>query len=106
MRQDIAAWFKENEFDLQPQQLVNIMGKDFRGIFEQLVLFIDPDWPFDPNKKLDEQLIQALRALHYPYLHNIDHKWLPTPSAPHSWPTLLGMLHWLAELGKVSCNVA
>ena len=28
----------------------------------------------------------------------------PSPFAHDSWPTLLGMLHWLAELAKASCT--
>ncbi|KAI0083992.1 HEC/Ndc80p family-domain-containing protein [Irpex rosettiformis] len=100
MRQDIVEWFQQNEYDLQTSALMNITAKDFRGIFEQLVLCLDPDWPFDPNKRFEDQLLQALKALQYPYVNNIDMKWLATPGAQFSWPSLLGMLHWLAELGK------
>ena len=101
MRQDIVEWFQQNEYDLQTSALMNITAKDFRGIFEQLVLCLDPDWPFDPNKRFEDQLLQALKALQYPYVNNIDMKWLATPGAQFSCPSLLGMLHWLAELGKV-----
>ena len=101
MRQDIVEWFQQNDYVLQPQALMNITAKDFRGIFEQLVLCLDPDWPFDPAKRFDDQLMQALKALQYPYVNNLDQKWLATPGAQFSWPSVLGMLHWLAELGKV-----
>lgn len=86
--------------DVSPQVLQNITAKDFRVIFEQLVQCLDPDWHFDPNKNLGDQLIQALKALHYPFVSSIDLKWLSAPGAPYSWPSLLGMLHWLAELGR------
>ncbi|KIP04758.1 hypothetical protein PHLGIDRAFT_120415 [Phlebiopsis gigantea 11061_1 CR5-6] len=100
MRQDIIDWCRVNEFDIQPQVLQNITAKDFRVIFEQLVQSVDPVWHFEPAKVLGDQLIQALRALQYPYVGSIDLKWLSAPGAPYSWPSLLGMLHWLSELGR------
>lgn len=101
MRQDIIDWCRANDLDVQPQVLQNITAKDFRVIFEQLVQCLDPSWGFDPAKNLGDQLIQALKALYYPYVGSIDLKWLSAPGAPYSWPSLLGMLHWLAELGRV-----
>jgi kinetochore protein NDC80 len=101
MRQDIIDWCRTNDLDISPQVLQNITAKDFRVIFEQLVQCLDPSWAFDPTKNLGDQLIQALKALYYPYVGSIDLKWLSAPGAPYSWPSLLGMLHWLAELGRV-----
>ncbi|GJE86872.1 HEC/Ndc80p family-domain-containing protein [Phanerochaete sordida] len=100
MRQDIVDWCRANELDVSPQILQNITAKDFRVIFEQLVQCLDPDWQFDPHKNLGDQLMQSLRSLHYPYVGSLDLKWLSAPGAPYSWPSLLGMLHWLAELGR------
>ena len=101
MRQDIIDWCRANELDVTPATLQNITAKDFRVIFEQLVQCLDPSWSFDPAKNLGDQLVQALKALYYPYVGSIDMKWLSAPGAPYSWPSLLGMLHWLAELGRV-----
>jgi len=42
-----------------------------------------------------------LKALRYPFASQIDTKWLAAPASMHSWPFLLGMLHWLVEMGKV-----
>ncbi|KAI0340605.1 hypothetical protein BDW22DRAFT_386897 [Trametopsis cervina] len=98
MRQDIIDWLRQNEYDLSNQVLLNITAKAFRGIFEQLVLCLDPDWPFDPTKRLEDEFMPALKALHYPF--SIDLKWLAAPGAQHAWPWLLGALHWLAELGR------
>jgi hypothetical protein len=44
-----------------------------------------------------------LKALRYPFAAQIDAKWLAAPASMHSWPFLLGMLHWLVEIGKVCC---
>ena len=102
MRQDVYTWLKETDFEgIHPQTLQNITGRDFRAIFEHLVCLLDPQWPFDMDKRLDDQLIAVLQALHYPYVSTIDLKWLATPGAQYSWPSLLGILHWLAEMGKV-----
>ncbi|KAJ3556638.1 hypothetical protein NM688_g1916 [Phlebia brevispora] len=104
MRGEVYSWLKETEFEgITPHTLQNITGRDFRAIFEHLVCLLDPQWPFDMDKRLDDQVIPALQALHYPYVSQIDLKWLATPGAQYSWPWLLGMLHWLAEMGKASC---
>ncbi|OBZ75594.1 putative kinetochore protein NDC80 [Grifola frondosa] len=80
--------------------LQNITGKDFRAVFQHLIKTLDPLWPFDTDQRFEEHFVQALRAMRYPYIGQLDLKWLPTPAAMHSWPTLLGMLHWLVELGR------
>lgn len=84
------------------QTLVNITGKDFRAIFHHLVELIDPWHPFDPKVRFEDEFLPALKALRYPFVAQIDVKWLAAPASMHSWPSLLGMLHWLVEMGKVS----
>ena len=101
MRQEVYNWLKETEYDIHPQTLQNITGRDFRGIFQHLVCLLDPAWPFNMDKRLDDQLIPPLQALQYPFVSLIDLRWLAAPGAQYSWPSLLGMLHWLAEMGKV-----
>lgn len=101
MRQDIGNYLMQTGFDVAPQMLQNITGKDFRAVFQHLVTCLDPLWPFELELRFEEHFMQALRALKYPYLGVIDPRWLSTPAAMHSWPALLGMLHWLTELGKV-----
>ena len=100
MRQDVYNWLKETEYDIHPTTLQNITGRDFRAIFQHLVCLLDPQWPFNLDKRLDDQLIPALQALQYPLVNQIDLKWLAAPGAQYSWPSLLGMLHWLTEMGK------
>ena len=104
MRQDVATFLISTGFEVAPQMLQNITGKDFRAVFQHLILYFDPLWPFKPEQRFEESFMQALKAMKYPYLGQIDIKWLPTPAAMHSWPALLGMLHWLVELGRVSCS--
>ena len=101
MRQDVGTYLINTGFDVVPQMLQNITGKDFRVVFQHLITCLDPLWPFELELRFEDHFMQALRAMKYPYVGQIDMKWLPTPAAMHSWPALLGMLHWLAELGKV-----
>ncbi|KAH9946289.1 HEC/Ndc80p family-domain-containing protein [Epithele typhae] len=100
-RQEIVAYFKNYlEKDIPMSMLQNITSKDFREVFQQLITSLDPQWPFEQDLRFEEHFMRALRAMQYPYVSQIDIKWLPTPAAMHSWPALLGVLHWLAELGK------
>jgi kinetochore protein NDC80 len=103
MRQDIVAWCLETSFDITPKALADVTGKSFRAIFEHLVLCLDPAWPFDDgDRRWEDHFLQSLRALQYPFVGALDAKWLAAPASMHSWPQLLGVLHWLAEMGRVS----
>ena len=105
MRQDVVTWLLDNGLNYSPQVLQQITSKDFRTIFQDLVKLLDPEWPFT-EQKFEDQFVQSLRALRYPYLGQLDIRTLTTPGAMHTWPLLLGVLHWLAELGRVGgpCN--
>ncbi|KAI0742721.1 HEC/Ndc80p family-domain-containing protein [Daedaleopsis nitida] len=100
MRQEIGSYLMNTGFDVTPHMLQNISAKDFRAIFQHLIACLDPIWPFDLDIRFEDHFMQALRAMKYPYVNQVDQRWLSTPGAMNSWPTLLGMLHWLTELGK------
>lgn len=100
-RQEIAAWLSSNGYSITSQAIASLRANDFRTIYQELVLLLDPNWPFNPEQRFEDQFVQSLRAFQYPYINQIDLRWLPTPAAMHSWPTLLGMLHWMTEMGKV-----
>lgn len=102
MRQDVVTWLQSNGVDVNPQILQGITSKNFRQIFQDLVNLLDPTWSFDADKRFEEQFMNALRALQYPYIAQIDLKWLATPAAMPSWPSFLGLFHWLSETGRVS----
>jgi kinetochore protein NDC80 len=86
----------------------SITAQSFRTIFEHLVLVADPDYTFPPPEETREkgrwepEMILALKFLEYPFVGSVDMKWLAAPSAPFSWPSLLGILHFLVDSGKVS----
>jgi kinetochore protein NDC80 len=101
MRQEIHSWLQCTGYDISMQTLANITGKDFRAIFHHLVIILDPWHPFEPTSRFEDEFLPALKALKYPFVTQIDNKWLAAPASMHSWPFLLGMLHWLTEMGKV-----
>ncbi|KAI0933915.1 hypothetical protein AcV5_005931 [Taiwanofungus camphoratus] len=100
MRQDVVTWLHSNGCDVSPQILQGITGKDFRFVFQNLINLLDPTWPFNPDERFEKQFLPPLEALRYPYVGQLDLKHLATPAAMHVWPALLGMLHWLAEMGR------
>lgn len=101
MRQDILSYLQGDDFDISMGTLTNIQGKDYRAIFTYLLLTLDPCHPLNENARFEEQFVPALKSLKYPYAHQIDNKWLAAPASMHSWPSLLGVLHWLVEVCKV-----
>lgn len=82
------------------QTLTSITGKDYRAMFQHLVNLIDPCYPFEPKVRFEDEFQPALRALRYPFVSQIDNKWLAAPGSMHSWPALLAVLHWLVDTGK------
>ena len=71
-------------------------------MFDCLVLILDPSHPLNPNARFEDEFVPALKALRYPFAGGIDNKWLAAPASMHSWPALLGVLHWLVEACKVT----
>ena len=51
------------------------------------------------EKKPEEEVPKILKSLGYPF--TIHKRSLASVGSPHTWPILLGALHWLMELVKV-----
>ncbi|KAJ7721070.1 HEC/Ndc80p family-domain-containing protein [Mycena maculata] len=100
MKQDICVYLKGVGYEIALATLNNIQGKDYRAIFDFLVLTLDPCHPLNPNARFEDEFVPALKALRYPFATGIDNKWLAAPASMHSWPALLGVLHWLVEACK------
>jgi kinetochore protein NDC80 len=101
MKHDIWTYLQASGLDIPRESLSNIQGKDYRIIVESLVAILDPNQYFNPNARFEDQFVPALKSLRYPFAHQIDNKWLAAPAMMHSWPYLLGVLHWLVEMCKV-----
>jgi hypothetical protein len=104
--EEMSAWARQTGFEGELKKGA-MTGQMFRAIFEHLVIVADPAYAFPAPEytrdkgKWEPEFMAALSYLRYPWVSSIDIKWLATVAAPHSWPQLLGMLHWLVELGKV-----
>lgn len=100
MKQEISIYLKSVGYEIAQSTLNNIQGKDYRAIFEFLVLILDPCHPLNSNARFEDEFVPALKALRYPFVQGIDNRWLAAPASMHSWPSLLGVLHWLVEACK------
>src|SRR6266702_331585 len=101
MRQDIVSWLGGTEYDISIQTLTNMTGKDYRNVFQFLLSMLDPGYSFDPQVRFEEEFVSALKCVQYPFVGQVDPRWLAAPASMHSWPSLLGVLHWLVCMCKV-----
>ena len=101
MRQDIVSWLGGTEYDISAQALTNMTGKDYRNVFQFLLSMLDPGYLFDPQVRFEDEFISALKCVHYPFVGQVEPKWLAAPASMYSWPSLLGVLHWLVCMCKV-----
>ncbi|KAF7803656.1 kinetochore protein NDC80-like protein [Senna tora] len=51
-----------------------------------------------PTSKLADELPVLLKFLNYPYKFN--KSILKSPAAPHQWPSILALIHWLVQIAK------
>ncbi|KAJ7172695.1 HEC/Ndc80p family-domain-containing protein [Mycena filopes] len=100
MKQDVHAYLKSVNQEVSMATLNTITGKDYRSIFDFLVLKLDPFHPLNPTARFEDEFVPALKALRYLFCSAMDNKWLAAPASMHSWPSLLGVLHWLVEACK------
>lgn len=101
MRQDIYLYLQGSHGEVSMATLSNIQRKEYRAIFFFLVEILDPGYISVEGARFEDEFVPALKALRYPYAHQIDNKWLAAPASMLSWPSLLGVLHWLVNLCKV-----
>ncbi|KAK2460548.1 hypothetical protein APHAL10511_007018 [Amanita phalloides] len=101
MRQDIFLYLQGRNAEVSTMTLTNIQRKEYRAIFFFLVEILDPGYTSLEGARFEDEFVPALKAVRYPYAHQIDNKWLAAPASMHSWPSLLGVLHWLVELCKL-----
>ncbi|KAJ1727543.1 kinetochore-associated Ndc80 complex subunit ndc80 [Coemansia biformis] len=81
---------------LAPRTLATPTVKDFQNIFKFLYAQLDPRYTY--VKKFEEEAIQILRGIHYPYVSNISKSHIYSAGSMSTWPGLLAMLMWLVEL--------
>jgi len=101
MRQELVSWLQSANYDISMHILANITAKEYRNIFQYLYSMLDQDYPFDSQARFEDEFITALKCVRYPFVGQVDPKWLAAPASMHSWPSLMGVLHWLTVICKV-----
>lgn len=61
------------------------------------------DWPTD-NIKLEDDLPALLKHLNYPLKFNKSA--LKSPGTPHTWPSLLAVIHWLVQIALYNDHIS
>ncbi|KAG4305374.1 hypothetical protein PORY_000930 [Pneumocystis oryctolagi] len=84
---------------LTPKNLQQPTQKDFMTIFKWLYHRLDPNYQF--IKKMDDEVITCIKNIKYPFADQISRSQLIAVGSPHSWPSMLSMLHWMVEV--ISC---
>lgn len=95
----LVQFLTTHHYDQQisAKQLLGPPQKLYFSVAEFLVRQIDPSFAF--SAKPEEEFLQVLHFLRYPY--RVQASALKTVSVPQTYPQLLGILSWLAELATV-----
>ncbi|KAF8420659.1 HEC/Ndc80p family-domain-containing protein [Tirmania nivea] len=89
----------ETKYQVSPHFLKSPTQKDFNMVFEYLYHQLDPNYHF--AKPMDQEVLPILKTLRYPYSNAITKSALAAVGGANTWPTFLGMLHWLLELVRM-----
>ncbi|KAL1802109.1 hypothetical protein ACET3Z_030756 [Daucus carota] len=70
-----------------------------KDIIETLKLILkNLDFPMSGGNKFEDELFGVLKYLGCPV--KVNRSALKAPGTPHSWPSLLGVMHWLVQIGN------
>ncbi|XP_022109018.1 kinetochore protein NDC80 homolog [Acanthaster planci] len=86
---------------LNAKMLMTPTTKDFLKIFQFLYNFLEVKYA--PAQKFEEEIPQIFKTLKYPF--NISKSSMFTVGSPHTWPNILGALHWLLNSVKYALGV-
>lgn len=107
--QELMDYLTHNNYEMEMKTSLRFntisqpTQKDFELMFQWLYHRIDPSYMF--RLKIDAEVPQVLKQLRYPYERSITKSALSAVGGT-SWPTFLGMLHWLMQLAKMGDQYA
>lgn len=93
---EIHNFLLQNQYPNQIQVKDLVQGPsstDFWRVFEFLYRIVDEDFRFNPTDDKPQVFLDSIKTIGYPF--NISNSHLKTIGSPHSWPYLLGVLHWM-----------
>ena len=104
---DILQFLSENDYQhaISMKTMMIPTSKEFLRVFSFLYSRISPDETYNTlmEKKPEEEVPKILKSLGYPFtIHKTS---LSNVGSPHTWPILLGALHWLMELVRFAMSV-
>ncbi|GKY94758.1 hypothetical protein MPSEU_000441200 [Mayamaea pseudoterrestris] len=70
-------------------------SREFNQILTFMLRLTDPNFQVDSNMKFEDEVCLQFKCLGYPF--TISKTSLAAAGSPHTWPTLLAALCWLAE---------
>ncbi|KAF8535535.1 HEC/Ndc80p family-domain-containing protein [Trichophaea hybrida] len=107
MATEVMEYLLENNFEMDMKYqlphnaLQSPTQKDFYHIFQWLYKRLDPGYEFT-SPKPETEVMPQLANLRYPYSNSITKTQLTAVGSGNTWPTLLGMLHWMMELAQIT----
>ncbi|MCJ1473808.1 kinetochore-associated Ndc80 complex subunit ndc80 [Lambiella insularis] len=103
MADELQTYMTQNNFEMEMKHAIgNIKSptqKDFDHMFQWLYHRIDPAYRFQKN--IATEVPPILKQLRYPYEKSITKSQLAAVGGQNSWPTFLGMLHWIMQLAMM-----
>lgn len=103
--QELLDYMAANNFEMETKHMLSQntvkspTQKDFVFMFQWLYHRIDPSYRF--QKGIDQEAPPILAQLRYPYQKSITKSSLTAVGSANSWPTYLGLLHWMMQLAQM-----
>lgn len=105
MSSEISEFLSQRNFELETKHnlthttMTQPTMNDFKFIFQFLYNRVDPAYRF--QKGLDQEVHPLLKQLRYPYIGDISKSALSAPGSSSTWPTMIGLFHWMMQLAKM-----
>ncbi|KAJ8660119.1 hypothetical protein O0I10_003978 [Lichtheimia ornata] len=82
------------------QMLRGLTLRNFQNMFKHLHHHMAPSYQY-VREKFEDEYIDVLRSLRYPYCDQLSPRSLHSIGAPHLFPTFLSLLHWFVTMCKI-----
>ena len=93
----LLAFLKEFNYPnaVTQKSLSKPSSKEFNQVLSFMLRLTDANFQVDSNMKFEDEVCLQFKCLGYPF--TISKTSLAAAGSPHTWPTLLAALAWLAE---------
>mmetsp|Transcript_9450 Transcript_9450/g.28194 ORF Transcript_9450/g.28194 Transcript_9450/m.28194 type:complete len:657 (-) Transcript_9450:1678-3648(-) len=93
---ELLAYLQKSGYEhpISQKSLARPSGKDFSNIVTFMLRRVDPSFQ-DGTLKIEDEIAMNFKAMGYPFA--VSKTALVAAGSPHTWPTLLAALTWLAK---------